>query len=1268
MAATAHDPQAPIAIVGMAGLFPQAPDIAAFWRNILGKVDTVAEAPDDWLSNPHFLDETPDSDDISRIYTQRGGFLRDLSRFDPRPFGIMPVSISGGEPDQFLAMRAALDALADAGYPKGAPDPERTGIILGHAIHVHRANSNGLQHTWILDQMQDLLRALAPDAGPERLAEIRRILHGRLPPIDTDSIPGLVPNMMTGRIANRLGLMGPNYIMDGACGSMLMAAEAAINELRNGHADLMLAGGVNTTTSPLVYAVFCRLGALSRTGRIRPFDRGADGTVLGEGLGIVALRRLDDALADGNRVYAVIRAVGQSSDGRGGGLMAPRLEGEVLAMRRAYQQSGLDPADIGLIEAHGTSIPLGDRTEVTALREVLGGRRDKWPTVPIGSVKSMIGHCIPAAGAAALIKTALALHHRILPPTLCDEVDPGLGLAETPLYVNTEASPWLHGQQGAPRRAAINAFGFGGVNAHMILEEAPGRYEGAAPDAAFLPTALRFPANAPGLRRPEQGELIVLAAADRDGVLAGIDALRVQAEDAAPAAVARAAWAALPPEGQRGPQRLALVARDRDDLRAKLTQARDRLAAEPGRARLKTRGGLYFSSVPLVGAGAGGKIAFLFPGENSQYPGMLRGLALAFPVVRDWLDFLQGLFSEARTESHAQLLYPPPLGLAPAERDALEARLRAVDAGSEAVFCADQALFHLLRTLGVRPDMLLGHSTGENAALVASGALDMDRPAVGRYIQGMNAIFARLEAEDTIPPATLLSIGALPRETLVEALAAHPDVTFTMDNCPNQAVVLGPRAAIGTLAGTLTEAGALCQTLPLSWAYHTPAVAPMAEGFRDLFKGVAVTPERGVPLYSCVHAAPFPVKDRDAFLQTAIDQYTSRVRFTEAVERLYADGARVFVEVGPGATLTAFVNDILRDRPKLAESVDSTRRDGVTQLLHLLAQLFVVGVDPDPAPLLGSAWPEGAPTDAPALPSVMPYVHLGPEDADRVRGLLGLGADARPEPRPVMPQPAGVRRPMARRPAGRAAARAPAPRDWTAAFTAEATAPLAVRALGGPAPSAPDAGLFAPAELDQWRASVAASGPARRADWLRGRLAAKAAVRDLLARQGRPVLAPSAIAVMTDADGAPVVRLSDGRAAPVVSLAHLSASAAGGRPLALAVAVPPGQRVGIDVEHAAHVADPAALADQALTEAERGVLAARAPAATVEGPLLLWCCKEAAAKALGVPLLGRERAIVVTALSPDLRAATVAVEDRAVPLRLTRASGGFLCALAGPLG
>jgi acyl transferase domain-containing protein/phosphopantetheinyl transferase len=1253
-----------VAIIGMSGTFASAPDVSAYWTNILGKVDAIRDAPANWIGDDTIFDPAATPDTL-RIYTKRGGFLGELAQFDPRPSGTMPVAMSGAEPDQFLALKASVSALTDAGYDKRAFSRERTGIILGHGIHANRANVNGIQHGIILTQTIALLRAVFPELSEDGSRAIEAMLSAKLPAFSVDSVPGLVPNMMTGRIANRLDLMGPNYIMDAACASSLLAIDAAVRELRNGRADMMLAGGINTSTAPLVYMVFCKIGALSRTSKIRPFDRSANGTLLGEGQGVVVLKRLADALRDGDHIYAVIKSTGSASDGRAMGLMAPRLEGEVLAMKRAYANSGIDPESIDLVEAHGTGIPLGDELEVQALTEVFGERRGLVPRIALGSVKSMIGHCIPAAGMASVIKMAMALDQKVLPPTLADEINPALGLERSPFFLNTEAMPWIH-RRGSPRRAAIDAFGFGGINAHMILEEAP--------DTASAPTATF------GLRDRRTAELFVLAADTRDELLVAARGLAEMAGQPACPGLRLLAGETAGKTGTGG-HRLAVVASDAASLRSKLLGAIDKIAG-PDVHRLRGRDGVFFSDDPMPG-----KLAFLFPGENSQYPHMLRDLALTSPAARQWFDRLEGLFHEERDVSHRFLLFPPSLGLTKAEEEHLETRLRSVDNGSEAVFFADIAIFSVLHALGATPDFVLGHSTGENAAIVAAGLVDASPDELGEYIRQMNAIFHHIEEEKLIPNGLLLVVGAVERAAIDVVLESHPEIHFTMDNCPNQVILFGPAPLMTEIRAKLAAQGAVCTALPLSWAYHTPFVAPMADAFSKLIRDEHI----GKPtarLYSCASAGPFP-EALDEIRELLRRQYVSRVRFTETVQRLHDDGARIFVEVGPGSVLTGFVGDILRGKPHLSIASDSSRGSSFRQMLYLLGQLFINHV-----PLrLDALYAEGAASSpdsvtSPFLESAVPFIRLNPDEAARLREILVDTVPASAPPpaiEPVTepldevtaaPEPAGLSlqppppfdnfqtmddfledqdlvpgRVIERQPNGHESPIA----GWTGALALPF--PAAIEFIGVNAGTEPmSVSAFTPhlgyGDLEYFERVILPLGPHRQRDWLIGRAAARRAIATWLSANGDGAAAWDC-EIDYDSQGRPTLDWQGTRDAVFLSISHKDG---------VAVAAASDRPVGIDLERFSAVHDANGILRMAFSQAEAELLE-HAGGLGAEFVTIAWSAKEAVSKSLGQKLLGRELSFAITAL--DARNSMIRVEHAGVAVDVFYAvDGDFVCSLA----
>ncbi len=892
-----------IAIIGLSGCYAGAGNAQRYWQNILDKVDAVAPADEEWTR--HFIDQDHWQQRNDRIYTNRGGFLRDLAVIDPTEYGVMPSQADGGDPDHLLALKHAGDALTDAGYGQRQGrdfDRQRTGVILGRGTYTNRGQANVLAHALFADELVDAVRAVRPDLTDAELRDLYARLKKQLPPYSGELVGQLTPNVITGLICNRLDLMGPNYIVDAACASTMMALDQAVRELTSGRCDMMITGGVHAQTPPQLYVQFTQIKALSR-GQLRPFQKGHSGTLLGEGVGTLVLKRLADAQRDGDRIYSVIKGIGIASDGRAKGLLTPRPEGEVLAMRRAYESCGLDPDTVDLIEAHGTGTDVGDRTEIDTLKTIYGGRAGG-PQIAVGTVKSMIGHCLPASGSASLIKTALALHHKVLPPTLCDEPDPALGLDKTPLYLNTETRPWVHGKAHA-RRAGVNAFGFGGINAHVIMEE----YRGP------LRTQVQV------LHRPAPTELVLLAANSAAELAAKAAAMlrHVEAGVELPR-IAKASTA-----HSAGDHRLAIVADDAGDLGKKLSQAIDKLQRADAKP-FKTRSGMHYG----VGA-VPGKVCFVYPGEGAQYPNMLADLCLQFPQVRDWFDFIETTALATGRESRASAVFAAPTGYDEAQRKAVEARLYEMDVAAESVFAASMAIDSLLADLKLQPDAMLGHSTGENTAVTACGVRRFKtREEIAESVRDLNLIFRKLESEGRIVEGTLLTIGAL-RAEMREALLAQPgDMQLAMDNCPNQIVMFGSPQAAQALSQRLSEEGAICQELPFGRAYHTPLFKPLADAYRDYFREADFGPGR-VTLYSARSVGAFP-SEPDAIRELAAQQWENPVRFTETLRQLYADGYRVFVEVGPSGNLTSFVSDTLRGADDLvAVSTNSRRKADVAQ-------------------------------------------------------------------------------------------------------------------------------------------------------------------------------------------------------------------------------------------------------------------------------------------------------------------------------------------------
>ncbi len=959
-----------IAIIGMGCLFPGAENVEQYWHNIVHKIDHVGGPPPDW--RPESLVDGP-GNGLDTATTGRGGFLGDLCRFEPKKYGIMPNATDGAEPDQFIALRCAFEAFEDAGHPGINLNKDRTGVILGRGTYINRGLLTVLHHGHVLDQVLNVLGQLLPDNPAIDLAALRREMKENLPPFGPETVPGLCHSVMVGRIANRLDLHGPAFTVDAACSSSLLAVDMAMRELRSGRCDACLAGGVQVSTPAVIDLMFCHLDALSRTGTIKPFSAHANGTLLGEGCGILLLKRQSDAERDGNRIYAVLKSVGMSSDGRATGILAPNSDGQAIAIRQAYDQAGLSPDTIGLVEAHGTGIPLGDKTEIISLSRIFGPRINGRSTVALGSVKSMISHLIPAAGAAALIKTALALYHRVLPPTLhAEEPNPILELEKTRFFLNTNTRPWIHGDRENPRRAAVDAFGFGGTNTHCILEEY------APPDEAAQTDLDRYwPA-----------ELVVVSASGRNALRERVQELDRWLQRASSAGLIDVAAACA---RETGGARVAICATSIEDLQKKLKKTAERLADE-NRSRIQDRGGVFYYDAPLAKEG---KVAFVFPGEGSQYPGMLSDLCRHFPEVRRQFDLAEAAFQTGDTpRTLSRAIFPLADELESAEHD-----LYAMEWAVESVTASNRALFALMAYLGVKPNGILGHSSGEFTALLAAGAVNMksDDELIEAIRRGA-ACNAKLQSSDLVPKAALITVGGADLNVVEQTLSAYEDVVVALDNCPHQMVLAGKEEALFKVRDALAAEGALCEVLPWGRAYHTEAFAPACAVIGEYYDTMQFQ-QPAVEMWSCATAQRYPAGP-EAIKELVTRQWRSKVRFRETIQQMHNDGYRVFLEVGPRGNLTAFLNDTLKKQPHAAIPLNLYRQDDMVQLCTALAMLAAHGVPFDLEKLYARRQPReidlaGAPPEpprpAPILKKALPELKLETGTAQRVRQALAGG-------------------------------------------------------------------------------------------------------------------------------------------------------------------------------------------------------------------------------------------------------------------------------------
>ncbi|MFD8856247.1 beta-ketoacyl synthase N-terminal-like domain-containing protein, partial [Streptomyces vinaceus] len=888
--------ETPIAIVGLAGLFPQSRNLREFWHNIVEGNDCIEDVPAGHWNLDDYYDPDPTAED--KTYARRGGFLPEIA-FNPMEFGLPPNTLEVTDILQLLSLTVARDVLRDAGTENsGWYDPSRTGVILG----VTGANSltQPLSARLQTPILKEVVRSVGlSEAEADEVAE--RFKKAYIP-WEENSFPGMLGNVVAGRIANRFDLGGTNCTVDAACASALAAVKLAVSELVEGRADLMITGGCDAENTILMYMCFSKTPAFSKTQMIRPFDESADGTLIGEGIGMLALKRLADAERDGDRIYSVLRGIGTSSDGRFKSIYAPRAQGQQLALRRAYEDADVAPGSVELFEAHGTGTAVGDHTELSALGSFVAEEQDERGYAAIGSVKSQIGHTKAAAGAAGLIKLALSLHQKILPPTINVEkpsksVDP----EQTPFYVNSQARPWIADPGRDKRRAAVSSFGFGGTNFHMVLEEhdaAGGKVLG-----PVARTGLWHAADAEALaRRLEQG-----AAPDPLGWVPAGDA------------------------------RIGIVARSDEEFDALRSTAVGLLRAKPGADAWQHPKGITYRRSALP---AGSKAAALFAGQGSQYTGMGRRAALAVPPVLAAYDRANRLTGGALTLG--RVVFPPP-AFDEATRTAQEETLRRTEFAQPAIGALSAGQFAWFRELGFAPDGVIGHSFGELTALWAAGALDDAAFTELARARGLAMAPPAQASADHDPGAMAAVRGEL---AAVEALiAGYRDVAVCNVNAPGQIVVGGPTAEIDRLVADAANGGKIpAKRLPVSAAFHTRFVAHAAEAFREAVERVDLSAPR-IPVYANTPGASYGT-DTAAGRRTLVDQLLRPVAFADRIEEMYADGFRVFVEFGPKRVLSDLVDRILEGREGVVTvAVDGgPAKDSEIALKHAAIELAVLGL------------------------------------------------------------------------------------------------------------------------------------------------------------------------------------------------------------------------------------------------------------------------------------------------------------------------------------
>ncbi len=861
-----------IAIVGMACVYPGASNLEEFWSNIIKGKDSITDVPESRWNKELYFD--PKARGGTKSYSHKGGFIPSIL-FDPISYGIPPQSLASIEPVQLLSLEVSNRALENAGYGKKGKDfnQDNAAVIFGIESGNELAGLYGFRAVY-----------------PRILGDIPRELDEKLPKFTEDSFPGILGNIVTGRIANRLDLKGPNYTVNAACASSLTAIDAGIKELRYGKSNLVIVGGADLHNSINDYIMFCNTHALSRQGKCKSFDAESDGTLLGEGIAALVLKRLEDAILDDDRIYAVIKGCGSASDGKSLGLTAPRVSGQVSALNRAYSDANVSPAEIGLVEAHGTATIVGDRAELKALTEVYSFAGASINSCALGSLKTQIGHTKCAAGIGGVIKTALSIYNGVLPPTLnISKPNPVYNKKQSPFYFNCTSKPW--GKD--IRKGAVSALGFGGTNFHVVLGQ----------DKSGFTNSKGYDAW--------PYELLLFKGKTREEALDRMTTVEQFIDTDYPLNLRDIAYT-LSCDSEA--VQLALIVESIDDLKKKLVKAKsfssDMSIFTFDKPQLKTN-----------------KVAFLFSGQGAQRTGMIADLFIAFPKLQKYLSIGEKWFS---------YIYPGAV-FTDEEKSEIEKKLTSTDIAQPALGIVEMALAELLTTFGIEAEMTGGHSYGELAALAYSGALtSLDLFALSEK-RGQSILKAAGNN-----PGTMLVVAASHKE-IAKSVEKAKNVWISNMNSPQQTALSGTVEGIEEINKVLSDEGFRTTKINVSCPFHSPIIQKASDIFAKELECFDISKTK-IPVWSNRTASPYE-NSEEAIKDNLTNHIINPVRFTEQIESMYDTGARIFIEVGPGRIITNFVSKTLKDKDILALPTDIKGSHGIKTLLKTLVSLMTQGIN-----------------------------------------------------------------------------------------------------------------------------------------------------------------------------------------------------------------------------------------------------------------------------------------------------------------------------------
>ncbi|MEI6895465.1 MAG: SDR family NAD(P)-dependent oxidoreductase [Colwellia sp.] len=911
--------ECPIAIIGMASIFADAKNLEDYWDNIFESVDAIKDVPSDrWAIDDYYSSNPKDAD---KTYCKRGGFLPEID-FDPMEFGLPPNILELTDIAQLLSLVVAREVLNDAGIGDGSGyDRDKVGITLG--VGGGQKQISPLTSRLQGPVLEKVLKASGVDAE-DRAMIIEKFKKAYIG-WEENSFPGMLGNVISGRIANRFDFGGTNCVVDAACAGSLAAIKLAVSDLLEHRSEVMISGGVCCDNSPFMYMSFSKTPAFTTNEDIRPFDQDSKGMMIGEGIGMMAFKRLEDAERDGDKVYAVLKGIGTSSDGRFKSIYAPRPDGQAKALKRAYDDAGFSPKTCGLIEAHGTGTKAGDAAEFGGLVKHFSRDSDDKQQIALGTVKSQIGHTKAAAGSAGMIKAILALHHKVLPATLhIDQPNPSLDIENSPLYLNSETRPWMIREDGQPRRAGVSSFGFGGTNYHMVLEE-------------YQPTAQGQ------YRLNSVPQTIVVTAADEQTLISTLTdwqtklTVDVDAQSYAFNALVTECVLQTPATELA---RCGFVAKNADEAVSMIIAALKQFNAKAGADEWSVPTGIYFRKSGLATTG---KVVALFSGQGSQYVNMGRELACNFPSVMQAAADMDSEFAQAGLGQLTPTTYPIPVFNDDA-RKAQDEALRLTQHAQPAIGTLSVGLYKTFTNAGFKADFTAGHSFGELTALWAAGVVnDSDYMMLARS-RGQAMAAPTGDAAKDFDAGTMIAVVGDPTAIAAD-IKDIKDISIANYNSNNQVVVAGVTRQIAIAIDELKAKGYKVVPLPVSAAFHTSLVGHAQKPFAQAIDKAKFN-KPTIPVFANGTGKAHANKAAD-IKKVLKNHILESVHFNEEIDNIYAAGGRVFVEFGPKNVLTKLVENILKDKDDVvAIAVNANpKKSADMQLRQAAVQMAVLGLE-----------------------------------------------------------------------------------------------------------------------------------------------------------------------------------------------------------------------------------------------------------------------------------------------------------------------------------